>query len=403
MTAVKRRIDRRPAPAPRPCLLAASLLLAVPGAALAHAPQPPAASAPADLEPQTAPPTSSAPGSGRRIPIGAYGEAYLINEGEQTQATLRRFVAFFGHSFAEWARFYSELEVEDAKAVEMEQAYVELAPGRRLGFRGGLLLVPLGIVNIFHEPPTFNGVERPVLDQIIIPSTWRELGVGIFGEVVEGLQYQLYAMNGLNASLFSAEQAIRPGRGEGSNAKSRDFAITGRLDFNLVLGLDVGAGFYFGGASQGVQGLDGVRVGIVEGDARFSRHGLMLRAQYARVFISNAAKITGFQRLTDPAAAAVGSAAQGFYLEGGYDVLRLVTFSEQQLMPFVRYENVNPRAGLPDVTDPGSSDAQQYLFAGLTYRPHPQIAFKGDYRRFLAGAPSGAGRNRLAFGIGFMF
>ena len=50
-----------------------------------------------------------------------------------------------------------------------------------LNLRGGLMLIPMGIVNEYHEPTTFNGVERPSLDSKIVPTTWREMGIGVSG------------------------------------------------------------------------------------------------------------------------------------------------------------------------------------------------------------------------------
>ena len=365
----------------------------------AHAQEPPG---PGSAEPAAPGPVAAGPGYGRRIPFGAYGEAFLIHEGDSTEANLERFVLFFGHSFTDWARLYSEVEIEDAKEVEVEQAYIELNPFRRIGLRAGLVLVPVGLVNLLHEPPTFNGVERPTVDQIIVPTTWREIGLGIFGELTEGLQYQLYVMNGLNAAGFSGATGIRGGRGEGSEARSRDPAVTARLDYGGILGFNVGASFYYGQADQGEAALDGVRVAIVEADARYARYGLRLRGEYARIFIRDAEKVTDFLRAADPSAEAVGSAQQGFYLEGGYDLFHLAGRSDQQLVPFVRYENANTHASLANVPNPGTSDAQQFVTAGLTYLPHPQIALKFDYRRRLEDPPQGE-KNRYSFGIGFMF
>ena len=74
--------------------------------------------------------------------------------------------------------------------------------------------MPMGIVNVYHEPPSFNGVDRPDVDQFVIPTTWREPGFGIFGELAEGIRYQLYFVNGFNANGFTAEaDPRRPSRG----------------------------------------------------------------------------------------------------------------------------------------------------------------------------------------------
>ena len=99
----------------------------------------------------------------------------------------------------------------DRGEVEVEQAYLDGLLGRRVILRGGVIIMPVGIVNVYHEPPTFNGVDRPDVDSVIIPSTWREAGIGVFGELAEGLRYQPYLVNGFPGLRFL-------GRGRGSHA-----------------------------------------------------------------------------------------------------------------------------------------------------------------------------------------
>ena len=41
----------------------------------------------------------------------------------------------------------------------------------------------MGIQNLYHEPPTFNGVERTNVDKYIVPTTWREMGTGVTGSL----------------------------------------------------------------------------------------------------------------------------------------------------------------------------------------------------------------------------
>lgn len=351
-------------------------------------------------------------GTGRRIDIGAYGEVNLLMvpqikppQNLDTTFTLRRVVLFFGHRFADWAAIYTELEVENLNEFEIEQSYLELNPFKsaRMGLRAGLVLIPLGIINLYHEPPTFNGVDRPLVDQLIIPSTWRELGAGVFGSIGQGLHYQVYGVTGSDGSKFTPDSGIGPGLSRGFTINTQNAAATGRVNYNGILGLDVAAGFYYGSANQRDVSLTGAKVGIVEADARFTRWGLSLRAEYARVFVVGADKITEAIRLSAPSAYAVGSAMQGFYGEAGYNVLHLIRRTQQQLNVFARYEYVNTRAALPDVPDPGTPNPLHLLTAGLSYRPIPQLAFKFDYRRTLSGDAGTGGPDRYSLGIGFMY
>src|SRR5262245_37616078 len=134
--------------------------------------------------------------------IGGYGEVHYTNpSGRNTPAeiNLRRFVIYVAHTFTERLSLRSEVEIEDAKIeggsaggeVAIEQLVLDYRLANRITLRSGLLLTPMGIINEMHEPPTFNGVDRPAFDHDVIPTTWRELGVGVVGTVPlgEGLSY----------------------------------------------------------------------------------------------------------------------------------------------------------------------------------------------------------------------
>jgi hypothetical protein len=344
-------------------------------------------------------------GAGRRIPIGSYGEAQVVFQGNNTTATLRRVVLFFGHQFLDWLAVYAELEVENVSEFELEQTYLELKPFHtvRLGVRTGLLLIPLGIINLYHEPPTFNGVDRPTVDQLIIPSTWRELGAGAFGTLTDGLLWELDVVAGPDGSKFTADGGIGPGLSRGFNVQVQNPAVVGRMHFNRVLGLDVGAGFYWGEANSKESGLKGINVELVEGDARFARWGLTLRAEYARVFIQGADKLTAFLRQTVPTADAIGASMQGVYGEAGYDLLHSLHRTRHELVAFGRYEYIDMHAAQPKVNLPGGAPPVHYLTMGLTYRPIPIVAFKFDYRRTLAGDPPGIAPDRFSLGLAYMY
>src|SRR5437867_5165639 len=197
-----------------------------------------------------------------RTTVGGYGEVhYTTATGPDTpgRVNLKRFVVYLAHSFTDQLVFRSELEVEDAKIeggrsggeVALEQAYLDYRLADWLTLRTGLVLPPVGIINETHEPPTFNGVARPAFDHDIIPTTWREIGVGALGGVpwVAGLSYRVYVVNGLQAEGFSAEQGIREGRQEGREASFANPSLTGRLEWARP-GLRVGGSFWYGGTAD---------------------------------------------------------------------------------------------------------------------------------------------------------
>ena len=127
-----------------------------------------------------------------------------------------RFVLLVTHQFSDRIRFVSELELEhafvegleEAGELELEQAYVDFLLSRAFNVRAGMLLAPVGIINERHEPPVFYGVERPLADTVLIPTTWFDVGAGVHGEVGRGWRYRAYVMAPLDA--------VRVQRGRGA-------------------------------------------------------------------------------------------------------------------------------------------------------------------------------------------
>jgi hypothetical protein len=174
--------------------------------------------------------------------LSGYGEARYTIDAKRKNATasLSRVVLFVGHKFNNKISLFTELELEDALVVgqsgdedesgkggiSMEQAFVKFNINPSNYIVAGLFIPRLGFINENHLPTTFNGVDRPFVEELIIPSTWREIGVGFYGTVksVPGLNYTVALTNGLNSSLFSNGSGIRNGRQLGSKASGMGLA-----------------------------------------------------------------------------------------------------------------------------------------------------------------------------------
>ena len=321
--------------------------------------------------------------------LGGYGELHyndLVDDDAAGVLDFHRFVLFAGYDFNEWVSFRSELEVEhtlveveaerenglldveETGEVALEQAYLNLEYRPYLGVRAGLMLVPVGIVNPVHEPPTFHGVERPSVETLLIPSTWRESGIGIYGNLRNGLSYKAYLMAGLDPSGVTAEEAIRGARQSGFESSTANLALTARADYLVNLNLSVGGAYYF---SQ----LDASGFHLAEAHALYERAGLEARGLLVFSTISDVAALARTYQTTP------GKSQLGGYVEVAYDVLtQLAPHSEQQLSPFVRFEPYDTvfRTGGLGGDDP--SFARRETTIGLTYQPAPQVALKADYQ-----------------------
>jgi hypothetical protein len=352
------------------------------------------------------PPEASVPTTG---PISGYMD-FHFNKGEAEDGVLdfHRFVLIVNHSFSPRIRFVAELELEHAFVegleesgeLELEQAYVDFLLTRSFNVRAGMLLVPMGIINERHEPPVYQGVERPFVDTVIIPTTWFENGAGMFGEIGRGFRYRAYIMAPLNALEFSADEGIRNGRQKGSRSDVRNVAYTGRGEYVGVPGLTLGASAWSGKSSFLAPRLD-VQVRVGEADVRYRRNRLELRGEFAQVWIDDAERLNLTAGQLTGVSPNIARQLRGFYAEGAYRVWQ--RGAGRDVVGFARYENYDTQFRMPSGYIPLKQFDRDAWIAGAAYYPDPDIAVKVDYvwQRSLSSviiAPNG-----FNIGIGWWF
>lgn len=336
------------------------------------------------------------------VSIGGYGEFLYQNaEGEIATADSLRAVVYTGYKFNDRFLFNSELEVEHANLerggnVELEFAYLDYLARPELNFRGGLVLVPVGLTNEQHEPTAFLGATRPAVEKVIIPTTWMELGGGVFGDVGP-VSYRAYVVTGLDAAGFGPEEGIREGRQAGGKAKAEDWAVVGRADWHPVEGTILGGSLYRGGSGQGA-GFNG-RVSLGEVHAQSAFRGVQLRALYTRGSIGDAAAINEANGYTGEES--IGSRFGGWYVEGGYQLASLFDRSEMSLTPYARYEALDTQRQVPSGFERNPENDQNILTLGVALKPIPQAVIKLDWQKVDNEAETG--RDRWNVSLGYIF
>jgi hypothetical protein len=337
-------------------------------------------------------------------PLSGYMDFHFNKaDGEDPVLDFHRFVLLLNHSFSPRLRFVGELELEHAFVeglepggeVELEQAYVDFLLSRRLNVRAGMLLMPVGIINERHEPPVFNGVERPFVDTVIVPSTWFDVGAGVHGELGAGWRYRAYVAAPLNALEFTADEGIRGGRQKGSRANVRNIAYTARAEYRGLRALTLGASVWTGDGSFAAPRLDtGVTIG--EFDARFRRDRLELRWQFAAVGIADAARLNDVLERSTGVSPNIARRMRGFYGEAAYRVWN--AGAPRDLVAFLRYENFDTQFRMPDGFVPLKEFDRDAWVTGITYYPDPDVAVKADY--VYLRNQSGLFPNRHLFNLG---
>jgi hypothetical protein len=349
-------------------------------------PQPPQAVPAAALQQVSITGDFQSSGEGEtRLPVAGYMDLHFNKDrGDFFRPDFHRFVLLFGHSFSERIKFWSELELEhsllegglESGELALEQAYLDFLAKPYLNFRAGMLLTPVGIVNERHEPPSFNGVERPFVETLIIPTTWRELGFGLTGDLGRGFRYRAYVTSSLDASFFDAESGITEGRTSGLDASFRNPAKVVRLEYAGIRRLTAGASFYSGHAGFNTPGVN-PRVTLGEIDVRYSFSRFDVRGLFAQTWITKAGELNTLLEQQTGVNPNVARQLRGYYVEPGFHVLPRRTRFD--LIAFGRYERYNTQHRMPDGYVPLPQFNRSSWITGITFKPTPDVALKFDY------------------------
>ena len=362
----------------------------------------------------------------RGVSIGGYGEVLYENfaterqndapSGARDQVDALRAIVYFGYKFNDRLLFNSEIEVEhgstdQAGSVSVEFAYIDYLFAPSFGARAGVVLVPMGFVNELHEPPIFLGTTRPLTENAIIPTTWRENGVGLFGDL-GGLSWRAFVVNGLdgvgggpsNASGFSAS-GLRGGRQKASRALIEDPGVVARADYSAagpLRGLLVGGSVYTGGSGQGAVTTGGAEIQaqttIWEAHAQYRAHGFDLRGLYAAASVDDVAELNAARGLDGTGS--IGEELTGWYVQAGYDVLTLAN-TEHELTPYVRYEALNTQAEVPTGFAANAANDRNVLLLGAQWKPITNVVLKADYQIHRNEASTGL--NQFNVALGYLF
>lgn len=344
------------------------------------------------------------------VSFAGYGEMLLENfdaENESggggaptTRLDFLRHILYAGYRFNDRFLFNSEIEVEHANEISVEFAYVDYRASDDLTLRAGMILLPLGLVNEFHEPTVFAGARRPETEQRILPTTWRENGAGVLGSA--GIvSFRAYVTNGLRGAGFSSA-GLRGGRQKGAKALAANLAFSGRLDVAPIPGVVAGVGLYNGGSGQEQVTLDGspldVGTRVVEVHGQAQIRGFDLRALFAQASVDQAGDAS--RALDLSAGAPIAETMQGGYLQASYNLLSQVT-TPVALTPYVRYERIDTQHRVPAGFTRDVSRDGVLRTLGIELKPIPNVAIKTDYQWITNEA--GTGRNQLNVNLGYAF
>lgn len=354
-----------------------------------------------------------------RLTIGGYGQIDFVQELDNdtynnAKLDVHRLVMLFGYKFNSRTTFITEIEYEHVKEVYIEQAFLDYRINRYMNLRTGLILIPMGFINEYHEPTSFNGALRPAIDKYIVPTTWREIGTGITGNLLPvSINYQLYVLNGFNGydgdAKLGGSSGFRGGRQKAAKSFMSSPNFSGRIQYYGLPSLNIGLSGYFGKSQSTLyNGLDKNNAAAVEAadssvvttfwtgvDMQYLKNGFDLRLQFYNVNVGNTEEYNAFT------GSELGRALLGYYVEAGYDLLHTAS-SEHQLKPFIRYEKLDTHYSTGDVIEKNEAYNRQYITTGLGWWMTRGAVLKADVQ-FTSDQASGGWAKYLNLGLGVRF
>ena len=319
-----------------------------------------------------------------------------------------------GYKFNSKLQFFAEIEFEHVKEVYVEQAIVDYSFNSAFNVKAGVILIPMGYVNEFHEPTLFNGVERPSVDKYLIPTTWREIGLGFHGLIKKAnLKYQIYAVNGFNgydgSAKLSGSSGLRSARQKGAEAVMRTPAVTGKLTFFGLNGLRLGVSGYYGNSetsmyngldrndAAAIAAADSTRIGILMGSTNIQYN----IGNFQIMAVGNYTKLSNVDQYNGYTGSTLGKDLIGYYGEVSYK-LDLKKDSYPKLIPFVRYEKYNTHYRVEGGTTQNLAYNREVLTGGIGLQITPGTIVKTDYQWVKTVAnPKPTGLFNLGFGYWF--
>ncbi|MDG1685550.1 MAG: hypothetical protein P8H63_05890 [Flavobacteriaceae bacterium] len=339
------------------------------------------------------------------ISIGGYAEITYNNlEGSSTPAEIdvQRLVMLFAYKFDDRTSFVTEIEYEHVKEVYVEQAFINYSVADGINLRGGLMLIPMGIINEYHEPTTYNGVERPSLDSKIVPTTWREMGIGVSGRINNAsIRYQAYLMNGFlsygESHKIRGLDGLRKGRQKGAESVGTDVNFAGRIEYYGIPKLKLGVSYYTGNTQTTTPEISNTQIGLsMFGlDYRYVNGRLSSRGQLISASLSDT-EAYNLAGNTD-----LGSAMGGYYAEGAYNLLPLD--SRQKLDIFLRYENFNTHQKTAGNLIANDAFHRNETTFGLSYHLANGAVFKADYQSKGTAVEGSDAVGQFNLGLGVFF
>lgn len=310
---------------------------------------------------------------------GGTGQAYEIEEGS-------------GSENGEY-----ETETEKGGEVALEQFHITRLILPELNVRVGHMVIPFGLTNSHHEPLNFFSAARPESETEIIPSTWHETGLELFGNIGKGyasFSYEAMITAGLSPDGFGKYNWIKKGKQgafEFDNFTSPAYSL--RLNWTGVPGLRLGfSGYINPNADKNCEKLtsydsdayNNIDIYLYSFDAQYVNRYVTARANVIHGYMSNSDKVNSRSVSADSPYGTrkrgVGSHALGYNAEVGINVASFFHNPKFPVIyPFAQYAFYDPQESVGKNTVKDKRTQVSMWTFGLNWKPLPFLVVKADY------------------------
>lgn len=308
-----------------------------------------------------------------------------------------------------------ESEIERGGEVALEQFWLQKSFMPALNLRLGHMIVPVGGTNAHHTPTEFFGVYRPEGENTILPCTWHETGISLWGTAGKW-RYELMFLPGLDSDRFSSKGWIHDGAGSPYEFKiGNAYAGAFRIDNFSVPGLRLSLSGYAGNSfnntltARSNARYDDIRGTVLIGafDFLYNAHNWIVRGNFDYGHLSDSDVITAFNNSMPGSSVSakqpIGSEAMAAGIEAGYDFF---SFSSklhengQRLYLFGRYECYDSMHKTAGGVGRVNWCRRQRIAVGLNYCPIKNIVVKAEYAVGLLKSPY---NNEPALSLGIAY
>ncbi|MDR0560915.1 MAG: hypothetical protein LBG92_12185 [Prevotellaceae bacterium] len=311
-----------------------------------------------------------------------------------------------------------ESEIERGGEVVLEQFWIEHSFTGALNLRMGHIVVPVGYTSANHLPNEFFTVYRPEGENTIMPCTWHETGVSLWGRI-GAFRYEAQLLPGLDSELFSRQNWIHGGSASPYEFKvANKYAGMLRIDNFSVKGLRMGLSGYYGYSfNNSIQPSTAEKYNKVKGavsigsfDFEYRQSRVIARGYFDYGHLGNSEDISkynkGLMKNSPSPRTNVASDAICTGVEAGYDILPFIyrktkaDKQRQQLFVFGRYEYYDSMYKTAANIADNEWCGRQRAVAGVNYFPIKEVVIKVEYS---AGILKKQYNNENSFSIGVAY